>query len=91
MAFYEDFFSEEYRGTVSTISVFVYGPGGARRIQEGLWRNGSASDSRSDGWAFESLWPHFFFLATNTKSFCIRFSITVKAALRRELLHVLVT
>ena len=24
------------------------------------WRNGSASDSRSDGWAFESLWPHFF-------------------------------
>ena len=25
----------------------------------GLWRNGSASDSRSDGWAFESLWPHF--------------------------------
>ena len=23
------------------------------------WRNGSASDSRSDGWAFESLWPHF--------------------------------
>ena len=26
---------------------------------EGLWRNGSASDSRSDGWAFESLWPHF--------------------------------
>ena len=26
---------------------------------KGLWRNGSASDSRSDGWAFESLWPHF--------------------------------
>ena len=25
----------------------------------GLWRNGSASDSRSDGWAFESLWPQF--------------------------------
>ena len=24
----------------------------------GLWRNGSASDSRSEGWAFESLWPH---------------------------------
>ena len=24
-----------------------------------LWRNGSASDSRSDGWAFESLWLHF--------------------------------
>ena len=26
----------------------------------GLWRNGSASDSRSDGWAFESLWPQSF-------------------------------
>ena len=25
----------------------------------GLWRNGSASDSRSEGWEFESLWPHF--------------------------------
>ena len=25
---------------------------------EGLWRNGSASDSRSEGWEFESLWPH---------------------------------
>ena len=24
----------------------------------GLWRNGSASDSRSEGWEFESLWPH---------------------------------
>ena len=23
------------------------------------WRNGSASDSRSEGWEFESLWPHF--------------------------------
>jgi hypothetical protein len=26
-------------------------------VSAGLWRNGSASDSRSDGWAFESLWP----------------------------------
>ena len=25
--------------------------------QKGLWRNGSASDSRSEGWEFESLWP----------------------------------
>ena len=24
----------------------------------GLWRNGSASDSRSEGWEFECLWPH---------------------------------
>ena len=26
----------------------------------GVWRNGSASDSRSEGWEFESLCPHFF-------------------------------
>ena len=26
---------------------------------EGAWRNGSASDSRSEGWEFESLCPHF--------------------------------
>ena len=25
----------------------------------GVWRNGSASDSRSEGWEFESLCPHF--------------------------------
>ena len=25
---------------------------------EGVWRNGSASDSRSEGWEFESLCPH---------------------------------
>ena len=24
----------------------------------GLWSNGSASDSRSEGWEFECLWPH---------------------------------
>ena len=30
----------------------------ARDGSEGLWRNGSASDSRSEGWEFESLWPH---------------------------------
>ena len=29
-------------------------------LTKGLWRNGSASDSRSDGWAFESLWPQLF-------------------------------
>ena len=29
------------------------------RTTIGLWRNGSASDSRLEGWAFESLWPHF--------------------------------
>ena len=26
---------------------------------QGVWRNGSASDSRSEGWEFESLCPHF--------------------------------
>ena len=34
--------------------------------QEGLWRNGSASDSRSEGWEFESLWPHFVCMAVYT-------------------------
>ena len=29
----------------------------ARAGQQGLWRNSSASDSRSEGWEFESLWP----------------------------------
>ena len=28
-------------------------------LNKGIWRNGSASDSRSEGWEFESLWPHF--------------------------------
>ena len=26
---------------------------------QGVWRDGSASDSRSEGWEFESLCPHF--------------------------------
>ena len=26
---------------------------------QGAWRNGSASDSRSEGWEFDSLCPHF--------------------------------
>ena len=28
-------------------------------MPSGVWRNGSASDSRSEGWEFESLCPHF--------------------------------
>ena len=28
-------------------------------LPSGIWRNGSASDSRSEGWEFESLCPHF--------------------------------
>ena len=39
----------------------------------GLWRNGSASDSRSEGWEFETLWPHDY-------------GLSVVAALRHELL-----
>ena len=31
-----------------------------RLLLKGLWRNGRASDSRSEGWEFESLWPHLF-------------------------------
>ena len=27
-------------------------------LPAGIWRNGSASDSRSEGWEFESLCPH---------------------------------
>jgi hypothetical protein len=33
--------------------------GGALCLAQGIWRNGSASDSRSEGWEFESLCPHF--------------------------------
>ena len=31
----------------------------ASMMLKGVWRNGSASDSRSEGWEFESLCPHF--------------------------------
>ena len=31
-------------------------------VAVGAWRNGSASDSRSEGWVFESLRPHLFFI-----------------------------
>ena len=32
---------------------------GALCVAQGIWRNVSASDSRSEGWEFESLCPHF--------------------------------
>ena len=35
--------------------------GGADRHLRGYGAIGSASDSRSEGWEFESLWPHNFF------------------------------
>ena len=31
---------------------------GYEKVLKGLWRNGSASDSRSEAWKVESLWPH---------------------------------
>ena len=36
----------------------VFSPHGGIPPHMGVWRNGSASDSRSEGWEFESLWPH---------------------------------
>ena len=48
-------------------------------MHEGLWRNGSASDSRSEGWEFESLWPHF----AESHICCQRFSNNEKLKVRR--------
>ena len=47
--------------------------------QQGLWRNGSASDSRSEGWEFESLWPHFDCVVVNTNPNHHRRVITFRA------------
>lgn len=40
-------------------------------LLKGLWRNGSASDSRSEGWEFKSLWPHFPFSFFFSSSFSL--------------------
>ena len=37
-------------------------------LNTGIWRNGSASDSRSEGWEFESLCPHFVAARVGIKS-----------------------
>ena len=42
-------------------------PASRRRVIKGVWRNGSASDSRSEGWEFESLCPHFALDAHHTR------------------------
>ena len=34
-------------------------PQSTQKLPEGAWRNGSASDSTSEGWEFESLCAHF--------------------------------
>ena len=37
-------------------------PGQRSNCHKGAWRNGSASDSRSEGWEFKSLCPHSYFI-----------------------------
>ena len=32
------------------------------------WRNGSASDSRPEGWGFESLWGHYDFFVVRSQA-----------------------
>ena len=41
------------------LSHFILGLNTPQLRLTGVWRNGSASDSRSEGWEFESLCPHF--------------------------------
>ena len=53
-------------------------------LHQGLWRNGSASDSRSEGWEFETLWPHVVAWAklserSNAKGFMARPVATIAA------------
>ena len=47
------------------------------------WRNGSASDSRPEGWGFESLWGHFWktLIEDWHKNFCVIWKRT-RAAVR---------
>ena len=33
-----------------------------KRVSKGTWLNGRAADSRSEGWGFDSLCPHFFLI-----------------------------
>ena len=44
----------------------VFSPHGGIPPHMGGWRNGSASDSRSEGWEFESLCPHLHLYACLT-------------------------
>ena len=43
----------------------LFGAGGTVKAK-GLWRNGSAFDSRSKGWAFDSLWAQKKFCSKNS-------------------------
>ena len=47
---------------IEYISLGLYAFMTGRKIALGAWRNGSASDSRSEGWVFESLRPHTFYI-----------------------------
>ena len=47
------------------------GHGMKSMISLGVWRNGSASDSRSEGWEFESLCPHFLLGGFERVSMCV--------------------
>ena len=47
------------------------GRGMKSMISLGVWRNGSASDSRSEGWEFESLCPHFLVGGFERVSKCV--------------------
>ena len=45
------------RGNHQLLRLFV------ANFDKGVWRIGSASDSRSEGWEFESLWRHDYGLS----------------------------
>ena len=49
------------------------------RCCTGLWRNGSACDSRSQGWEFESLWPH---------SYCVCLRHPIHESQHRWVVHI---
>ena len=52
----------------------VFSPHGGIPPHMGVWRNGSASDSRSEGWEFESLCPHLHLYA------CLTFASHVQSS-----------
>ena len=53
-------------------------------LPTGIWRNGSASDSRSEGWEFESLCPHCL-RVRRVVGVCVFRANVLPASLRRPL------
>ena len=51
-------------------------------MSKGVWRNGSASDSRSEGWEFDCLCPHgkLHLYLGGVIIFALRFAVFNKAA-----------